>query len=233
MKNERPVGIIAAMPREAEGILAAMENVTEETVSGVRFAAGTLCGHPAVTAVCGIGKVFAALCAEAMILRYEPRLILNTGVAGSLSPALSIGDVAVADSLVQHDMDTTSTGDPPGMLPGLNRIFLPCDPDASARLADCVRETGAACQTGVIASGDVFVSDSERKRLIASRFGAIACEMEGAAIGHVCFVNRVPCAVIRAVSDGGDENASFDFPTFAGQAADRAVRVIRLFFERL
>ena len=123
MTNERPIGIIAAMTREAEGILAAMENVTAETVSGVTFASGTLSGHPAVTAVCGIGKVFAALCAEAMILRYQPRLILNTGVAGSLSPLLSIGDIAVAESLVQHDMDTTSTGAPPGLLPGLNRMF--------------------------------------------------------------------------------------------------------------
>ncbi len=229
--SNKPIGIIAAMNIEAEGILARMSNVTPETVSGVTFAEGKLHGIPCVVAVCGIGKVFAALCAQTMILRYNPRLILNSGVAGSLSDSLTIGDIAVAESLVQHDMDTSALGDPVGMISGIHIVHLPCDAEASERLANCAATLeGVSVKRGVIASGDKFMSDGAEKRRIADTFGAVACEMEGAAIGQVCYVNQVPCAVMRAISDGGDEAAALDYPTFARMAADRAVRAIDLFF---
>jgi len=229
--SNKPIGIIAAMNIEAEGILARMTDVTAETVSGVTFAAGKLHGIPCVVAVCGIGKVFAALCAQTMILRYNPRLILNSGVAGSLSDSLIIGDIAVAESLVQHDMDTSALGDPVGMISGIHIVHLPCDEEASSHLARCAATLeGVSVKRGVIASGDKFMSDGGEKRRIADTFGAVACEMEGAAIGQVCYVNQVPCAVMRAISDGGDEAAALDYPTFAKMAADRAVRAIDLFF---
>ncbi len=229
--SNKPIGIIAAMSIEAEGILGRMTDVTCETVSGVSFASGKLRGIPCVVAVCGIGKVFAALCAQTMILRYDPRLILNTGVAGSLSDRLAIGDIAVAEKLVQHDMDTSALGDPVGLISGINVVYLPCDEEASERLArHAASLEGVSVKRGVIASGDKFMSDGAEKKKVASRFEAIACEMEGAAIGQVCYVNQVPCAVMRAISDGGDEDAALDYPTFAKMAAERAVKAIDLFF---
>lgn len=232
MQNpNKPIGIIAAMQIEAEGILAKMTDVTVETVSHIAFFSGKLHGHPCVVAVCGIGKVFAALCAQTMILRYEPRLILNTGVAGSLSDALTIGDIAIAETLVQHDMDTSALGDPVGLISGINVVHLPCDEEASKNLAACAASLeGVSVKRGVIASGDKFMSDAAEKQRIASLFGAVACEMEGAAIGQVCYVNQVPCAVMRAISDGGDEAAAIDYPTFAKMAAERAVCAIDRFF---
>jgi adenosylhomocysteine nucleosidase len=235
MQNRKnPIGIIAAMKIEAEGILRRMTDVTAETVSGVTFSSGKLHGVPCVVAVCGIGKVFAALCAQTMILRYQPCLILNSGVAGSLSASLTIGDIAVAESLVQHDMDTSALGDPVGLISGINIVHLPCDEAASARLAACAASLeGVSVKRGVIASGDQFMSDGEKKRRIADTFGAVACEMEGAAIGQVCYVNAVPCAVMRAISDGGDEAAAMDYPTFAKMAAERAVEAIDRYFAEL
>lgn len=235
MQNpNKPIGIIAAMQIEAEGILARMTDVTTETISHITFSSGKLHGIPCVVAVCGIGKVFAALCAQTMILRYQPRLILNTGVAGSLSEELTIGDIAIAQRLVQHDMDTSALGDPVGLISGINMVYLPCDETASARLADCAASLeGVVVKQGVIASGDKFMSDGAEKRKIADRFGAVACEMEGAAIGQVCYVNQVPCAVMRAISDGGDEAAAMDYPTFAKMAAERAVYAIDAFFAHL
>lgn len=231
MKTNAPIGIICAMTLEAEGFLARMTEVTTETVGSIPFSSGKLSGVPCVLAVCGIGKVFAALCAQTMILRYQPRLIINSGVAGGLSPSLRIGDIAVAESLVQHDMDTSPLGDPVGMISGINMVYLPCDVEASDKLAACAASLpGITCCRGVIASGDRFMSDSEEKQRIVDRFGAIACEMEGAAIGQVCYVNAVPCAVMRAISDGGDEAASMDYPTFANMAAARAVEAITRFF---
>lgn len=109
-------GIIGAKEIEIEALNAQMENRQTRTVSGIEFTSGTLYGREVVTAVCGIGKVFAAMCAQTMILLYSPDRIVNTGVAGSLSTSLNIGDIVVSDYVVEHDMDTSPLGDPVGMI---------------------------------------------------------------------------------------------------------------------
>ena len=223
------IGIICAMQKEAQDIIAAMENGVSETVSGVTYTVGSIGKYECVVAVCGIGKVFAALCAQTMILKYSPSLVINCGVAGGLSPELSICDVALATALVQHDMDTSALGDPKGLISGINIIELPCDKNATAVLKGCAEAEGIKTVLGVIASGDRFMSESSDKENVRETFSAIACEMEGAAVGQVCYVNNVPCCVMRAISDGGDENAAMDYPTFAKIAAERAARVILRF----
>ena len=124
------VGIIGAMHIEVETIKSLMENKTAETISGVEYVRGTLHGREIVTAVCGIGKVAAAMCAQTMILKYAPDCIINTGVGGSLSTKLAIGDIAVAESLVQHDMDTSALGDPVGLVSGINKVYFDADEKA-------------------------------------------------------------------------------------------------------
>lgn len=225
-EKRRTVGIIAAMKIEAERIISAMENTSVKIVSGMIFTSGEIGGVKCAVAVCGIGKVFAAVCAQTMILEYSPDVIINTGVAGTLTDRLSIGDIIVADRLVQHDMDTSALGDPVGMISGINMIYLPCDAGFSGKLLKTAVESGAHCISGTIASGDRFVCDSEDKKRISDLFGASACEMEGAAIAQVCCINGTPCCVMRAISDGGDEEAQTDYPTFAKMAAERGANVV-------
>ena len=202
-------GIIGAMKIEIEALNAQMENRQTRTVSGIEFTSGTLCGREVVTAVCGIGKVFAAMCAQTMILLYSPERIINTGVAGSLSTKLNIGDIAVSDFVVEHDMDTSPLGDPVGMISGINIVDIPI-----------------RCVKGKIASGDCFVNSAEKKKYISETFGAIACEMEGAAIGHVCYVNKVPFCVIRAISDAADGSSHMDYSKFTALAAKNSAAVM-------
>lgn len=220
------LGIIAAMALEAEPLIEQMDDVSTETISDVTFAKGTLYGHAVVVAVCGVGKVFAALCAQTMILTYRPRAIINTGVAGSLSKALKIGDLAVAQRVVQHDMDTSAIGDPVGLISGINEVYLPADDKICGGLCAAAKELGLHTLCGTIASGDQFVSSAEKKAWITDAFGAIACEMEGAAIGQVCFVNRVPFAVVRAISDDANGEAYMDYPQFAQLASKNSVALI-------
>lgn len=226
------LGIIAAMEAEAEPLIAEMTEKQEETVSGITFTKGKLYGHTVVVAVCGIGKVFAALCAQSMILRFAPALIINTGVAGSLSTALKIGDLAIGEKVVQHDMDTSPLGDPKGLISGINEIYLPCDKTLVEKLVAAAEKIGVAAKTGIIASGDQFVDDPARKQVIRDAFGAIACEMEGAAIGQVCFVNKVPFAVVRAISDDAAGQASMEYPKFVELAAGRSVALLCSMIER-
>ena len=223
------IGIIGAMSVEIEGIRALMTDKTESTVSGVKFVCGKLGKNEVVTAVCGIGKVFAAICAEAMILKFDPDFIVNTGVAGSLTAKLKIGDIAVADKVVQHDMDTSPIGDPKGLISGINKIYFDTDEKISALLSECVKAEGINTMFGGIASGDQFIASKEQKNNILDNFDAIACEMEGASIGHVCYVNQKPFAVLRAISDSADDSAFMDYPQFAAMAADNYIKVMQRF----
>ena len=223
------IGIIAAMNVEMESLRSHIVHPISETVSGIIFVRGMLDGREVVTAVCGIGKVFAALCAQTMILRYNPEIIINTGVAGTLTDKLSIGAIAVSSAVVQHDMDTSPLGDPVGLISGINKVFLPADEALGAKLSACADDLNIHTVTGVIASGDQFVANSERKAYITKHFDAIACEMEGAAIGQVCYVNSVPFCVLRAISDSADGSSHMDYPTFVQMAAQQSVRLIRHF----
>ena len=219
-------GIIGAMRVEVDALKEKMENVTVETVSGVEFFRGTLGGREVVLAQCGVGKVFAALCAQTMILRYGVEQIINTGVAGSLSEGLSVLDVAVAEAVVQHDMDTSPLGDPVGLISGINVVKIPTCGALADKLEAAAKEMGKTVERGVIASGDQFINNAEKKAWIVQAFGAIACEMEGAAIGHVCYVNGVDFAVLRTISDNASGEADMEFPEMARRAAEQAQAII-------
>lgn len=225
------IGIICAMKIESEAISASLTDVKVESVSGIEFTSGKLHGKEVVLAVCGIGKVFAAICTEAMILRYAPTLIINSGVAGTLTDKLSIGDIAIAKSLVQHDMDTSALGDPVGLISGINKIYFDADEKAVRTFERVTAAVGANSVCGTIASGDQFMSDTEKKNLIKTRFDAIACEMEGAAIAHVAFINNTPFAVLRAISDSASGDAQMEYPKFVAMAAERSHKIIDAFIK--
>ena len=231
-ENRVRLGIIGAMQIEVSELIAHMTDRSEQTVSGITFTEGLLHGTRVVVAGCGIGKVFASLCAQTMILLYHPAVMVNTGVAGSLTERLCIGQVAVATAVVQHDMDTSPLGDPVGLISGLNMVSIPTDSAVTEGLCACVREAGIPFVRGVIASGDQFIAGASAKARIRADFAdlkPIACEMEGAAIGQVCFVNRVPCAILRAISDGGNEQAFADYPTFLRVAAHTAASLLEAY----
>lgn len=223
------IGIICAMQIEIDKINEAVENKAVETVSGITFTKGTLYGKEVVTAVCGIGKVFAAICTEAMIVKYSPDVIINTGVAGSLTDKLGICDVCISTAVVQHDMDTSPLGDPVGLLSGINIVEIPADKAVAEKMAECVEKIGLKSLMGTIASGDQFINSSEKKSYIKDTFGAVACEMEGGSVGHVCYVNSTPFAVVRAISDGAGDDSHMDYPTFARLAAEKSAEAVKLF----
>ena len=226
------IGIIAAMDSEIAAIKNEMTDKTVETVSGIEFVKGKLCGKNAVVAKCGIGKVFAAICAQTMILKYSPALVINTGVGGSLSEKLGIGDIAVAADVVQHDMDTSPLGDPVGLVSGINIVHFPADIVAVEFISAAANSLGINNVQGTIASGDQFIASREKKNYIKDNFSAIACEMEGAAIGHVCYVNETPFAVIRAISDTADDSSHMDYGEFLKLAAERSFKVVTKFIEK-
>ena len=227
-------GIIGAMAVEIDAIKAIIENPTAERVGNIEFIRGHLCGQDVVVAQCGIGKVFAAICAEAMILKYSPDRIINTGVAGTLSDKVGLLDIAVSTSVVEHDMDTSPLGDPVGLISGINIVNIPASEALVTKICKAAEHLGKNCTAGVIASGDQFIADRDKKNYIRDTFSAVACEMEGAAIGHVCFVNGVDFAVIRCISDNADDHAgAMDYPTLCKKAAEQSQALLTELLENM
>ena len=209
------IGIIGAMDIETKGIKSAMTDVCSETIASIEFIKGKISGKDVVCAMCNPGKV---------ILTYNPEIIINSDVAGSLIPQLKVLDVAIGTACVQHDFDLTALGSPKGMVDGVNKILFECD-EKGVELLNKICET-ENCVTGVIATGDQFISGENIKNAIHNNFDAIACEMEGASIAHVCFVSNTRFAALRVISDGADE---MDFNTFKVEASNKSVEIIKEF----
>lgn len=213
------IGIIGAMEPEVMGLVGLLAEQESEQVSGITFYTGLLEGKRVAIAKCGIGKVFAAVCAQTMIMKYSPDLLVNTGVGGALAPDLKTGDIIIADTLCQHDMDTSAIGDPVGLVSGINVVYFDADPRAKDILLASAKAIGLVARAGRVATGDKFIASAEDKARIVSAFSSDACEMEGCAIAQVAFVNNTPFAVVRAISDSADGEATMDYPTFLPIAA--------------
>lgn len=229
----QPVGIIGAMDVEIEAILDSMENVEAQEHGAMRFYTGTLSGVEAVVARCHAGKVNSALCAQVMIDFFHPRLVINIGVAGGIGPDVHIGDAVIASACVQYDYDITAVGEPlarielpDGEGSGFCREF-PCDEGVSQKLVNEAKKLyDGTVHTGIVATGDKFVGDPELGSWLHETFNALACEMEGGSVAHACRLNRVPCAVLRSISDNANDNAKVDFPTFAKDSAYKAQKLL-------
>ena len=229
------IGIIGAMEEEVAALKAAMN--MEETVeyASMQFCKGELCGRQVVVVRSGIGKVNAGICAQILADKFDVDILINTGIAGSLDAAIDIGDMVISTDLVEHDMDATIFGDPLGQVPRMDTFAFPADKTLIEKAVAANREVNPDIKTftGRIVSGDQFVSSSEVKEKLVKNFGAKCTEMEGAAIAHAAYLNKISCVIIRAISDKADNSATMDYPTFEKQAIRHSVRLVQNLLPRI
>lgn len=244
-----PVGIMAAMPEELQALLDAMPDEAVVTRAGRQFWVGHLHGRDVVVVLSRIGKVAAAITTTLLLTEFGVRQVVFTGVAGGLGAGVRVGDVVVADALVQHDMDASPLF-PRFELPGqglsvlhppanwtrdvhatVQQVLSPASLASGGALSDLHLDALGLGQPkvhqGLIISGDQFIHaasacDALRRALPS----ALAVEMEGAAVAQVCHDFGVPFAVIRTISDRADGDAHIDFPRFVGAVASRYSLVI-------
>ncbi len=228
------IGIICALSIEVEELTKLLENKEEKTIAKMKYISGDINGKKVVMTECGIGKVNAAMSTQVMIDHYSPQVIINSGIAGSVSKTLKIGDIVISKDCVQHDFDGTQMGDPKGLIQynDETRIDIPVSKDVANKLFEAckdIKDTNVVL--GRIATGDIFVAEKAMRQSVADEFDALACEMEGGAVAQVCYRNDVPCAVLRCISDDFDENDFMDFMEFRFLAADKSMVAIKNFLE--
>ena len=248
------LGIISALHEEQQGLIQAMDGAAT-VMHGMRdYTAGRLWGIDAVCVLSRIGKVAASMTAAMLVEKFGVTHILFTGVAGSGDAGVQVGDIVIAESLVQHDMDASPLF-PRYEVPltGLSRFQS--DAALSRQLGwaadsfvdvDFLTVIGVQerrdfrlgqpkVHRGLIASGDQFVSSRAHiDSLNVSHPGLLAVEMEGAAVAQVCFELGIPFAVIRTISDNANEDAAIDFLRFVKSVAARyAFHIVRRFCQQV
>ena len=230
----KKLGIIGAMQVEVEALVGKLENKAEHRQGWITFYEGVLEGLDVVIVQCGVGKVNAAMCAQSLIDRFCVTHLVNTGIAGSLNPALDIGDLVVSRDAMYHDMDVQIFGYPVGQVPGFDVTAFPADEkliDFAFAAAEAVNP--GHNRIGRVASGDQFICSAEQKEKIIADTQAVCAEMEGASIAHAAYRNGVPFVILRAISDKADDSAEMDYPTFEALAAQRCAQVTMNLAKRL
>ncbi|MGV8894442.1 MAG: 5'-methylthioadenosine/adenosylhomocysteine nucleosidase [Burkholderiaceae bacterium] len=235
------LGLISALHEEQTGLIEQMQG-KHSTQRGMRdYISGFLWGVDCVCVLSRIGKVASAATVATLIERFNVTHIVFTGVAGSAANDIQVGDIVLAENLVQHDMDATPLA-PRFEVPLTGTSFFASDPALSVLVAQAASDFLALDWTtaienndkatfqlktprlhrGLVASGDEFITSSDKitalKRALPE---VLAVEMEGAAVAQVCFEFGIPFAVIRTISDKANENACIDFNSFLEQVAQR------------
>jgi len=228
----RRLGVLAALPQELGDLVEAMraEGEMRTVTLGRRdYHVGTVHGVPCVTTLARIGKVAAAASASALIHVFGVDSMIFTGVAGGVGPGVRVGDIVVAESLLQHDLDASplfpryevpllERAHFPTYAPLADRLAKACErflSDEGAMLAERFGFAGPQVHRGLIISGDRFVSSTNEVRALAQALPeAMAVEMEGAAMAQVCYEHDVPHAIVRTISDTADDHATALFTTF-------------------
>ena len=203
-----------------------IEETTE--VASLSFCRGKLSGKEVVVVRSGIGKVNAAICTQILVDQFHVDVIINTGIAGSLDAEIDIGDIVISTDAVEHDMDASIFGDPIGQIPQMDTFSFPAD-ESLVKLAKEVNEKAnpdVHTWIGRVVSGDQFVSSGEKKEQLIRVFDAKCTEMEGAALAHAAYLNKISCVIIRAISDKADNSAVVDYPAFEAAAIRHSVRLI-------
>jgi adenosylhomocysteine nucleosidase len=248
--KEKRIGILGAMPEEINGVVSLLKDI-KEVVKGMRtYYTGTINDVEAVVVFSRWGKVASATTVTHLIIEFGITELIFTGVAGGISPDLNIGDIVVASSLVQHDLDAR-----PIMkrfeipLLGMTEIFLPKHilDNVIEKINELVEKKGSLINllspkqqelfslttqkavVGQIASGDKFFSSTvEKENLLAILPDVLCVEMEGAAVAQVCFEYDIPYVIIRIISDAANENSVVDFNQFVAEVASKfSVEIIQ------
>ncbi len=216
------IGILGAMPEEINLLRSKLTDKREEKIGGCTFYLGTLNGKSIILCCAGMGKVNSAAAAQLLISHFGAEAVIFSGIAGSMTSRLGIGDIVISGTVFYHDAE--------------NRMIAEAYPHMQSFEADktLVRIAEQACKdakvkyiVGKIATGDQFIGDEKTKNAIAAAYAPDCVEMEGAAVAHVACKNDIPFVILRAMSDLANESAyetlvvkQFDINEYCQTAAE-------------
>lgn len=217
----KKIAVIGAMPSELADIRLMLGEAEIKRISGFDFYINEYKGNKIINACCGIAKVNAALCTQVMIDNFSPDYVINAGVAGGMNTAVKVCDIVISTEVLPHDLDPHFLAD----YPPYCAVFK-ADDKIMATAEKVCGEFSVNSFRGRIVSGEQFISDSAVKAAIQEKFAPYAVDMESAAVGHCCFLNEMPFASIRCISDNADDEGAMSFDEFEKIAAKRVAEIV-------
>jgi adenosylhomocysteine nucleosidase len=187
--------IFYAFAREAAAFKRRLENRAALGIEGLQGFRGRLGAVEIIGVATGLGIRRAADTARrAMQSLSPPDFVIATGLAGALSDELRPGDLVLADRLVLDAEDAESAQ---------RTIAIP--PADLARFRAALETDRLAFSTGSILTAARILKDGAAKRGAGARTGALAVDMESAAIAAEAHRLGLRFACVRAVLDTVDE----------------------------
>ncbi len=245
---DRPIALLSPMQEERDALFHRLSDTATHKIGALQVVTGKLEGHSVALAESGVGKVASAAITTLIATALDCRAIVVCGVAGGIDPALGIGDVVIADRLIQHDYGHLTNGGIRNFRPGVaplgearDRIAFDLNPELLMRIARVVKDIelpplppdlGIAAPRppriafGPIVSGDQFINSEAVRARLHRDYAALAVEMEGAAVAQATELIGIPCIVIRSLSDLAGAESHLDFPKFLRAVAPTAAEVV-------
>lgn len=239
------IGIICALPQELAYLRDRLRDAKRTEVAQIVFDAGELKARRVVVATAGMGKVNSGLVATLLADRFGCGTIVFTGVAGGLDPQLCVGDIVIADRVVQHDFGLLENERllpyQPGHVPFINRterLGYEIDPQLLARVQDRLEGLALAplsnvadarpprIHYGTILTGDQYLHCEQTRIRLHNDFGGAAIDMESGALAQICESFGIPWLVIRGLSDNAGAESGPDFRRYVSEVAARSARIL-------
>ena len=230
------IGVILATEKEYEAVKNIMDETEENFIRNEVFLKGKIEGIHCVITKCGVGKVNAARITQMLLDNFKLDCIINMGTAGALDPMLNVGDIVIGTELVQHDFDVTAFGHAKGYITDIgDRIY------SSLNLIEDFKKIIKnseykiyKVETGTIASGDIFCTETQMKNKIYAKFDAKCVEMEAAAIAQVCYLDEMPFIVVKSISDSANsDNNAIEYEQFEELASRRCANILREYMKTI
>ena len=215
------IAIIGAMPSELVDIRRILGDAEVKNISGFDFYISTYGGKKIINACCGIAKVNAAVCTQVMIDNFRPDCVINAGIAGGMDNKIKVCDIVVSSEVLPHDLDLHFLKD----YPPYCGIFK-ADEKLMETAEKICEKNGVKSFRGRIVSGEAFITSTEVKNAIKKNFDPYAVDMESAAVGHCCFLNKMPFVSVRCISDNADDEGAMSFDEFEKIAAKRVAEIV-------
>jgi adenosylhomocysteine nucleosidase len=221
------IGIIGAMEPEVAHLIQSLTSAEHSLIAGIEFISGQIAGKEVVITRSGIGKVAASIATTLLIEKFAVTQVVNTGSAGGFVDSLKIGDIVISSEVRHHDVDVTAFGYEIGQMAQQPAAFIP-----DAALVEAAKNAVSALGEvkaieGLICTGDSFICDPERTKVMRANFPTMAaCEMEGAAIAQVCHQFKVPFVVIRSLSDNANNDSPVDFDSYIIKAGHHSAMMV-------
>lgn len=224
------IGIIAAMQKECDALIAFMANVEEKEIHGLTFYEGTLSNKGVVLMKSGVGKGCAAMSTTILCDHYPIHSIINIGTAGGLKASMKVLDLVISDRVVQHDFDTSPLDGDEG-----RGLSFQADNKLIKLVKEVLDQETSSVFIGTIASGDQFIAHDHQIENIITCFPDVICaEMEAGAIAQVCTQFKIPFIIIRSLSDvAHQEDSQMDFLTYVDKASNRSALFTKAIIDKL